>query len=257
MVLMHRKYTVLLLGLLVLSAPAWAVDERVKEIRDGNRQFDKSRYRKAELEYRRALVKDSTSVDASYNLANTLYRMEDYEQAMKVMQGVSKGADESEYKGDFNYNMGNVCVARKDWGPAVEAYKKALLENPGDVDAKENYLYAKAMYDEQQKQQQNQDQNQNQNQNKDNQNQNKDQQNQNKDQNQNQDQNQDQNKQDRNQQNQDQQDQQSPQNQEQQVSPQAAQQMLQAIQEKEKQTQEKVEKEKAALVGKKKREKNW
>ena len=33
--------------------------------------------------------------------------------------------------------------------------------------------------------------------------------------------------------------------------------MLQAIQEKEKQTQEKVEKEKAALVGKKKREKNW
>ena len=253
MVLMRNlgKYMLLMLGLLAAAAPALAVDERVKEIRDGNRQFDKSRYRKAELEYRRALVKDSTSVDASYNLANTLYRMEDYEQAMKVMQGVSKGADASEYKGDFNYNMGNVCVARKDWGQAVEAYKKALLENPGDVDAKENYLYAKAMYDEQQKQQQ---QNQDQNQNQDNQNQNKDQQNQNKDQNQNQNQDQDQNKQDRNQQNQDQQ---SPQNQEQQVSPQAAQQMLQAIQEKEKQTQEKVEKEKAALVGKKKREKNW
>ena len=256
MVLMRNlgKYMLLMLGLLAAAAPALAVDERVKEIRDGNRQFDKSRYRKAELEYRRALVKDSTSVDASYNLANTLYRMEDYEQAMKVMQGVSKGADASEYKGDFNYNMGNVCVARKDWGQAVEAYKKALLENPGDVDAKENYLYAKAMYDEQQKQQQ---QNQDQNQNQDNQNQNKDQQNQNKDQNQNQNQDQDQNKQDRNQQNQNQQDQQSPQNQEQQVSPQAAQQMLQAIQEKEKQTQEKVEKEKAALVGKKKREKNW
>ena len=134
---MYRKYTVMLLGLLFLSASAWAVDERVQEIRDGNRQFDKARYRKAELEYRRALVKDSTSVDASYNLANTLYRMEDYEQAMKVMQGVSKGADESQYKGDFNYNMGNVCVARKDWGQAVEAYKKALLENPGDVNAKE------------------------------------------------------------------------------------------------------------------------
>ena len=229
MVLMRNlgKYMLLMLGLLAAAAPALAVDERVKEIRDGNRQFDKSRYRKAELEYRRALVKDSTSVDASYNLANTLYRMEDYEQAMKVMQGVSKGADESEYKGDFNYNLGNVCVARKDWGQAVEAYKKALLENPGDVDAKENYLYAKAMYDEQQKQQQNQDQNQNQdNQNQNNQNQNKDQ---NKDQNQNQNQDQDQNKQDRNQQNQNQQDQQSPQNQEQQVSPQAAQQMLNSV----------------------------
>ena len=119
---MNRKYIVLLLGLMVLSVPAGAVDERVKDIRDGNRQFEKSRYRKAELEYRRALVKDSTSVDASYNLANTLYQMEDYEQAMKVMQGVSKGADDSQYKGDFNYNLGNVCVARKDWGQAVEAY---------------------------------------------------------------------------------------------------------------------------------------
>lgn len=254
MVLIRGKYIVLLLGLMVLAAPAGAVDERIKDIRGGNRQFDKSRYRKAELEYRRALVKDSTSVDASYNLANTLYKMEDYEQAMKVLQGVSKGADESEYKADFNYNLGNVCVARKDWGPAVEAYKKALMENPGDLDAKENYLYAKAMYDEQQKQQQNQDQNQNQDNKQD---QNKDQQNKDQNKDQNQDQNKDQNKQDQNQQNQDQQDQQSPQNQEQQVSPQAAQQMLQAIQEKEKQTQEKVEKEKAALVGKKKREKNW
>lgn len=255
MVLMRNliKYIVLMLGLMSVAAPAGAVDDRIKDIRGGNRHFDKSRYRKAELDYRRALVKDSTSVDASYNLANTLYRMEDYEQAMKVMQGVSKGADESEFKGDFNYNLGNVCVARKDWGSAVKAYKKALLENPGDLDAKENYLYAKAMLDEQQKQQQNQDQNQDNKQdpNKDQQNQNKD-----KDQN-NKDQNQDQNKQDPNQQNQEQQDQQNPQNQEQQVNPQAAQQMLQAIQEKEKQTQEKVEKEKAALVGKKKREKNW
>ena len=41
------------------------------------------------------------------------------------------------------------------------------------------------------------------------------------------------------------------------MTPQAAQQMLQAIQEKEKETQEKVKKEKAALVGKKTREKNW
>ena len=41
------------------------------------------------------------------------------------------------------------------------------------------------------------------------------------------------------------------------VSPQQAQQMLQAIQAKEKKTQEKVDKEKAAAVGKKKNEKNW
>lgn len=246
---MHNlgKHILLLVSLLLLCQGAGAVDDRIKDIRGGNRHFDKSRYRKAELDYRRALVKDSSSVDANYNLANTLYRLEDYDQAMKVMQSVSKTADESPYKGDFNYNLGNVCAAREDWGQAVEAYKKSLLENPGDLDAKENYLYAKAKYEQQQ--QQNQDQNQDQDrQDKDrNQDQNQDQ-NQDKDQNKNQDRKQDQDRKP---------DEGGQQPQEQQMSPQAAQQMLQAIQEKEKQTQEKVEKEKAALVGKKKREKNW
>lgn len=234
---MHNlgKHILLLVSLLLLCQGAGAVDDRIKDIRGGNRHFDKSRYRKAELDYRRALVKDSSSVDANYNLANTLYRLEDYDQAMKVMQSVSKTADESPYKGDFNYNLGNVCAAREDWGQAVEAYKKSLLENPGDLDAKENYLYAKAKYEQQQQQQQNQDQDR----------QDKDR---NQDQNQNQDRKQDQDRKP---------DEGGQQPQEQQMSPQAAQQMLQAIQEKEKQTQEKVEKEKAALVGKKKREKNW
>lgn len=242
---MHNlgKHILLLVSLLLLCQGAGAVDDRIKDIRGGNRHFDKSRYRKAELDYRRALVKDSSSVDANYNLANTLYRLEDYDQAMKVMQSVSKTADESPYKGDFNYNLGNVCAAREDWGQAVEAYKKSLLENPGDLDAKENYLYAKAKYEQQQQQQQNQDQDrQDKDRNQD--------QNQDKDQNKNQDRKQDQD-QDRKP------DEGGQQPQEQQMSPQAAQQMLQAIQEKEKQTQEKVEKEKAALVGKKKREKNW
>ena len=243
-------------ALLLLLLPAqglYAVDPRVKDIRGGNRDYDKHQYRKAELDYRKAMVKDSSAVDASYNLANTLYRMEDYDQAVKVMKAVEEGAKTSPWQGDYQYNLGNMSVAKEDWGAAVEAYKKSLLEHPDDLDAKENYLYAKAKYDRQQQQQQNQDQNQNQNQDKDKKDQNKDQ---NKDQDQNQDQNQNQNKDQNQDQNKDQNQGQN-QPQPQQVSPQAAQQMLQAIQEKEKQTQEKVEKEKAAMAGKKKRDKNW
>ena len=41
------------------------------------------------------------------------------------------------------------------------------------------------------------------------------------------------------------------------LSPQQAQQLLQAIQEKERETQEKVDKEKAALLQSKQKEKNW
>ena len=139
---------------------------------------------------------------------------------------------------------------------AVDALKQSLLRNPGDLDAKENYIYAKKMLENQQQQQQNQQNDQNQDQND--QDQNDDQQNdQNQDQNQNDqdkqddqnqnDQNQDQNDQNRNQQN----------GQQPKITPQAAQQMLQAIQAKEKETQEKVKKEKAQALQSRQRERNW
>ena len=241
------------------------VDKR--DVRKGNREFRKENWKEAEIDYRKALVKDSLSVAANYNLANTLFREGDVEQAQKVLETVKDVAPESASAADYYYNLGDVAVARQDWQGAVNAFKESLLRNPGDLAAKENYIYAKKKLEDQQNQQQdqNQDQNQDQDQNQ-NDDQNQDQQdnqdqNQNDDQNdQNKDQNDDQN--DRNQNNQDQnkdqnKDQQNNQGQQPKISPQAAQQMLQAIQAKEKETQEKVKKEKAAALQSRQKERNW
>ena len=248
---------VLLLGIVTLEAEA-QVDRR--DVRKGNRDFKKESWREAEIDYRKALVKDSLSMAANYNLANTLYREGDMEQARKVMEAVKDIAPASVSAADYYYNLGDVAIARQDWQGAVDAFKESLLRNPGDLNAKENYIYAKKKLEDQQSQQ---DQNQNQ-----------DQQDQNQDQNQQDDQNQDQQNdqnQDQNQQNQDQQDDQKndQQNQDQQdkqqnnqgqqpkISPQAAQQMLQAIQAKEKETQDKVNKQKAEVLKSRQKEKNW
>ena len=59
------------------------------EVRKGNRDFRKENYREAEIDYRRALVKDSSSFAAAYNLGNTLYRNGDMEQARKVYDGLN------------------------------------------------------------------------------------------------------------------------------------------------------------------------
>ena len=243
---------------MALTDASAQVDKR--EVRRGNRDFRKENYKEAELQYFRALAKDSLSFAANYNMANTLYRQENYDQALKHLERLEEVAADSPAAADFYYNLGNVAMAKEEYQKAVDAYKKSLLRNPGDVEAKENYIYAKAKLKEQQDQQQNdqnnqdqnnQDQNKDQNQdNKDNQNknddQNKDQQDQNKDQ---QDQNQDQQDQKKDQQNQS--------GSEPKISPQAAQQMLQAIQAKEKETQEKVNKEKAAALSSRQKEKNW
>jgi tetratricopeptide (TPR) repeat protein len=255
------EYIILAFALLLASISAAAQTDR-REVRSGNRQFRKENFTRAEIDYRKALVKDSSSFAASYDLANSLYRQNNFEEAGKTLEKVKDSAPMNPNSSDYYYNLGNVACQKKDWQAAVDAYKQSLLRNPADVDAKENYIYAKLMLKNQggggnDKNNQNQDQNQ-QNQDQQNQNQNPNQQNQQNQQNQNQ--NQDQQNQQNQNQNQDQNQNQN-QNQGQQgqgkISPQQAQQMLSAIQAKEKETQDKVNKEKAALLKSKQKEKNW
>lgn len=256
------RYMLVLSMLLSVALTASAQIDR-HDVRAGNRKFRKDNWKEADISYRKALVKDSTSVAANYNLANTLYRQENYEEAEKLMKKIGDNASASANAADYWYNTGDIAIAKKDWQGAVNAFKEALLKNPSDMDAKENYIYAKKMLENQQKNggngdgQDNQDQNnQNQDQNQNGQDQNKDQntdQNkdgQNKDQNRNQNQNNDQG-------NGGQQPQQGQQGQEGKISPQQAQQMLRAIQAKEKETQDKVNKEKADALKSRQKEKNW
>ena len=229
-----RKLILLIFPLLVLSAaPAYCQADR-KEVRAGNRKFRKDNFKEAEIDYRKAQVKDSTSIAASYNLASALYRQQDYQGAKAALESVQS----ENLPSDYHYNKGDAALALKDYKTAVDEFRAALLQSPDDLDAKENYIYAKKMLENQQNQDQNQDQ-------------------QNQDQDQNQDQNQDQQNQQDQKQDRNQQDSNNNQNQEPSISPQQAQQMLNAIQAREKQTQDKVNREKAALLKSKQKEKNW
>ena len=198
---------VVMLFMSVMEVSAQPLDRR--DVRKGNRDFRKENYREAEIDYRKALVKDSVSVAANYNLASTLYREGDMQQAQQSLDRIKESAPMTPYAADYWYNKGDVALALKDYKTAVDAFMQSLILNPGDMDAKENYIYARKMLQNQQDQQ-----------------------------NQNQDQNQDQNQQPK-------------------ISPQAAQQMLQAIQAKEKETQDKVNEKKAQALKSRQKDKNW
>lgn len=241
--------------LLALSSVAALAQTDRKEVRAGNRQFKKGNWQNAEIEYSKAQAKDSTSFAAAYNLAGALYREENFDEAGKSLERMKDVAPMSPNASDYYYNLGNIAVKKKDWKAAVDAYKQSLLLNPDDLDAKENYAYAKQMLkndenggggggDDQQNQGNNQNQNQDSQGNGD----------QNQDNNNGDDQNKDNN------QNQGDKPDQSPQGEGQgdvRISPQQAQQMLKAVQAREKETQDKVNKEKAALLKSRQKEKNW
>ena len=240
--------------LLALACGVCMAQTDRKEVRAGNRQYKKGNWQNAEIEYRKAQAKDSTSFAAGYNLAGALYREGNFDEAAKTLDRLKEIAPASGRAADYFYNQGNVAVQKKDWKAAVEAYKQSILLNPEDLEAKENYAYAKQMLKDEEQQggggDNQQDQDNNQDNNQDNtQDNNQD----NSGQNQNQNDNPDQNQGDRP----------DPQQDPQQgegdakISPQQAQQMLKAIQAREKKTQDKVNKEKAALLKSRQKEKNW
>ena len=240
-----------ILALLSISVAMSAQTDR-KEVRSGNRQFRRENYKEAEISYRKALVKDSLSFAANYNLANVLYRGEHYDEAGKILETVREAAPASEYGADYFFNAGDIALAKKDYAAAVDAFKQSLLLNPGDLQAKENYIYARKMLENRQQNGGGQDNQQNQD----------DQQNQDEQDNQDNQQDRNDNQQNQDQQNnQDQQDSQDGRNGQQpqpvKISPQQAQQMLKAMQAKEKETQDKVNREKAEALKSRQKEKNW
>lgn len=247
-----KRLMILILAL--ASAVTVSAQTDRKEVRAGNKAFRKGDFRKSEIDYRKAVLKDSLSVAAQYNLASSLYRQDDYEGAQKALSSIAETVSAVEAvgtKADFYFNQGDVALAQKDYASAVKSFRQSLLLRPDDMDAKENYIYAKEML------RQSQD-----NQSQDNQG------GQDGDNSQNQDNQNNQNNQDNNQQQnndnqqQNSQNQQNPQDQnnaaaEGNISRQQARQMLNAIQAKEKETQDKVKKEKAEMLKSRQKEKNW
>lgn len=239
-----KRLMILILAL--ASAVTVSAQTDRKEVRAGNRAFRKGDFRKSEIDYRKAVLKDSLSVAAQYNLASSLYRQDDYEGAQKALSSIAETVSAVETvgtKADFYFNQGDVALAKKDYASAVKSFRQSLLLRPDDMDAKENYIYAKEMLRQSQDNQGGQDGDNSQNQDDQN--------------NQNNNQQQNNNNQQQNNQNQ-----QNPQDQnnaaaEGSISRQQARQMLNAIQAKEKETQDKVKKEKAEMLKSRQKEKNW
>ncbi|MEG1949630.1 MAG: tetratricopeptide repeat protein [Odoribacter sp.] len=253
--------------------PATAQKER-KFIREGNNLFEKQDFEKAEVEYRKAADKKTDSFVAAFNMADALYKQKKYDEALQQFSVLAKEETDKQRLGEIYHNIGNTLLSMNKMDESIQAYKESLRNRPDSEQTKYNLEFVR---NKQQQDQQNKDNKDNQDQNKDQQNQDnqndqnkkdQDQKNQDKkDQNNNQqDQNKDQqNKDQQNKDNQDKKDnqdnkeQQQSQPQEGKISKEDATRLLEALQNDEKNVQEKVQKQKVQeqKAKKMKIEKNW
>jgi hypothetical protein len=235
--------------LVLLSVADASAQSYRRDNRKGNRAFASGDFDKAMKHYEGSLAKDTVNtLPLLYNAAYTLHsdrrdslqNMAKDSIAVNYLDRLAEAVVGTEYEHDYHFTKGVLAIDMKDWQKAMDEFKTCMIMDPNDMEARENYIYAKEHLSKDNgggggQDQQNQDQ------------QNQDQQDQNQQDQQNQDQNKDQQGQ-----------QQNPDGQnESRISPQAAKQILQAMQAKERETQDKVEKKKAEALKSKQKEKNW
>ncbi len=184
--------------------------------------------------YRRAQAHEKQGSDAGFNLGDALYRQGRFgEAAGEFSKAAVSSEGDSLKQAEGFYNLGNSFVKEQKIEESIEAYINSLKLNPENVQAKYNLAWAQDQLKKQEEQQKQQDKDQKQ---QDDNKENKDDQ-------------QEKNDQEQEQQNQDDQPQQQPQDQQDQqppISREDAKRLLDAMAAREKETQEKVQRDKAA-----------
>lgn len=246
--MIYMKLNLSLFVILLLVNCGFSQSNR-STLNEGVDKYDEKKYTDAEVDFRKVVESSPKSFEANYNLGNTYYKQEKYDDAIKSYQSAFENAKDNESRAKIFHNVGNSLLKSNKIEQSVEAYKNALKYNPNDQDTKYNLSYALEMLKNKDKNKQDKN-----DQNKNDQNKQDQQQQQNQDQ-----QNKDQNKQDQQQQPKDQEAKQDntkqPQQQkEQKISKDEAQRILDALKNNEKDLQKQLRKVKAKV---RKTDKDW
>ena len=125
----------------------------------GNKLFSDSIYEESEINYRKSLEQDQDFFKAKYNLANSVFKQERYDESESLYSAILNQSEVKEENNKVQYNLATSQLKQNKFNEAIENYKKYIKKNPQDNDAIYNYCYAKKMLEQQQdKQDQQQDQ---------------------------------------------------------------------------------------------------
>jgi tetratricopeptide (TPR) repeat protein len=235
--------------LFLMAINITTAQEERKIIRQGNKNFKEKNFEEALLNYKKASEINPDLMELNNNIGIANYRSDNFNDAASSFDVYLKNITDNKHKAEAFYNLGNSYLQAKDYNKSIQAYKNALRLDPTHDKSRYNMAVATKIQQQQQNQN-NQNQNQQQNQQNQQNNQNKDNKDQDKDKNKDNNQNENDNK-DR-----DKKQQSAPQQQENTMSREEMERFLESLQQKEKDLQEKLNKEKFKIQ-KRNIEKDW
>lgn len=168
--MMTQKLFIIILSLLV-TVPVFAQTTRRERnlIKEGNECYNKKDYNKAESAYSKAIEFNPNSTIAKFNLGTTLAKKrksgKDASKQDSVMTDRIKGLFEAvgndtsadkTLRAHSYYGLGRLAYENEDYAASVEYFKKSLRVNPNDDEARKNLRMAQKKLQQNQNQQQKQ-----------------------------------------------------------------------------------------------------
>ncbi|MCB0464601.1 MAG: tetratricopeptide repeat protein [Aequorivita sp.] len=152
----HQIDSAILVVVVMLSFSTFAQPQQSKKqkkelkaaqnfLSEAQQSLQKNEFPVAEADYRQAISLNPKSETAKYNLGTAYYGKEKNAEAMlRFKQAASSATDKAEKHKAF-HNLGNTFMNEKNYSEAVEAYKNALRNNPNDDETRYNLALAKDM----------------------------------------------------------------------------------------------------------------
>lgn len=152
--LLNLHYISNFLFVLMFAFPlfSYAQSEK-KHLKDGNEAYKKSDYVTAEKQFGKAVEKNKDSYKGAFNLGDAYYKQGKYEEAANQFQLLTHRATSKDTLAKAFHNLGNSLLKSKKYQESVDAYKNALKNNPNDTDTRYNLAYAQQYLKQQQEQQ--------------------------------------------------------------------------------------------------------
>ena len=106
--------------------------------RAANRMYKQKKFNQAVPEYEKAAQISPDDPVNNYNLGNAYFRMEKYDDGIRVFDKTAEESNNSSLKQRAFYNKGVSYSKENKLEESIQAYKKAVILNPADSDARIN-----------------------------------------------------------------------------------------------------------------------
>ena len=136
-------FVLILLTVFLVLPPPLQGETLSRKIEKGSSLYQEEQYDEAMKSFVDAQIESPEEPKLKYNLANTHYKMNNYEEAVKNYQDVAATAQDIQLEEKSLYNIGNALYRQGKLEEAIEYYKKALELDPDDQDAKYNLEFVR------------------------------------------------------------------------------------------------------------------